>query len=74
MQKETVFKMTGSELKQLREAAGLEQKELAQKMAAFRWTRDTVANYERLKDRIFTVSIAEGEALARLNLCHQQGS
>jgi transcriptional regulator with XRE-family HTH domain len=60
---EVIYKLTGDELKQLRKAANLEQKELAQMMAAEGWTRHTVANFERLKDRQFVLSQRAGELL-----------
>jgi len=66
MIKETVFKFTGNELKQLRKSKGLEQKELAAKMAVFNWTRYTVKNFERLKENQFIISQAAGELLASI--------
>jgi DNA-binding transcriptional regulator YiaG len=60
---ETVYKFTGDELKQLRKSANLEQKELARLMAAEGWTRHTVANFERLKDKQFVLTQRAGELL-----------
>jgi transcriptional regulator with XRE-family HTH domain len=53
--------MEGCELKRLREAAGLTQEQLADKMIEWGWYREKVIRYEQ--SRHFCLHLAEMQAL-----------